>query len=347
MKFSEELLFFFSALGAFNGLLLSLYIFFALKPRQISNYFLGFLLFVLSIRVGKSVFLYFDWEGLAMIYLQIGLSACFFIGPAMYFYLRSIVAPHKAKILSKWHFGTLLLVTLGVGFIYPSETHPHLWWPYFSNVIYVVWLVYLIAALFPLRKVLKQIKYGNGKDRFRKIWVLSIFIGNAFVWIAYMTAPYTSYIIGALSFTFILYLLVLFLILNRKKTFAVFGKMAKYQDKKIDEAEVQLLSKKLEQLMEDEKVYINPDLKLSDVADKMNILPYTLSQLINDNLGKSFTNFINEHRIAEAKKIIQSNGNLKLEAIGYDCGFNSKSNFYAAFKKITGTTPSKFKNAVS
>ena len=53
----------------------------------ISNYFLGALLLVLSIRTSKSVFFYFN-DDLAGLYIHIGLIACFFIGPALYFYLK-------------------------------------------------------------------------------------------------------------------------------------------------------------------------------------------------------------------------------------------------------------------
>ena len=90
MSIGKELLFFFSALGAFNGLLLGLYFFFFAKKKYLVNYFLGALLLALSIRIGKSVFLYFDGK-LPRMYLQIGLSACFFIGPFLYFFTRSAI----------------------------------------------------------------------------------------------------------------------------------------------------------------------------------------------------------------------------------------------------------------
>ena len=95
--------------------------------------------------------------------------------------------------------------------------------------------------------------------------------------------------------------------------------------------------------MSDKKLYKDPDLKLPDVASQLNILPHRLSQFLNDNLGKSFTIYLNEHRIEFAKGLIASSPHLKLESIGYECGFNSKSTFYSTFKKLTGTTPAKFK----
>ena len=60
MNIGKELLFFFSTLGAFNGLVLGLYFFFFTRKKYLVNYFLGALLLALSIRIGKSAFLYFD-----------------------------------------------------------------------------------------------------------------------------------------------------------------------------------------------------------------------------------------------------------------------------------------------
>lgn len=61
----------------------------------------------------------------------------------------------------------------------------------------------------------------------------------------------------------------------------------------------------------------------------------------------SFSNYLNQNRIKEAQHIIKNNPNYSLEAISFDCGFNSKSAFYAAFKKHTGQTPSKYRDSLN
>ena len=83
---------------------------------------------------------------------------------------------------------------------------------------------------------------------------------------------------------------------------------------------------------------------LSDVAKKLQISVHQLSQLLNDNAGKSFPLFINEYRIEKAQQMLTASQHLTLESIGYECGFNSKSTFYTSFKKIMGTTPAKYKS---
>lgn len=131
MDANQALLFFFSALGAFNGLLMGFYFLFVAKPRHISNYFLGAFLISLSIRIGKSVFFYFN-QDLSYGYLQFGLTGCFFIGPFLYFYVKSVIDPggHIAKTW-KYHMAILVPIAIIVGLRYPFETYPELWRPYF------------------------------------------------------------------------------------------------------------------------------------------------------------------------------------------------------------------------
>ena len=95
-----------------------------------------------------------------------------------------------------------------------------------------------------------------------------------------------------------------------------------------------------------EELFRNANLKSSDLAKKIHITTHQLSQLLNDNLGKNFSVFINEYRINAAKSMLNNNSKLTLEAIGYECGFNSKSTFFTTFKKFVGTTPSQFKSAL-
>ncbi len=344
MEVSSELLFFFSALGAFNGILMGLYFLFYAKPRHKSNYFLGALLLTLSIRIGKSVFFYFN-DDLAGIYIHIGLIACALIGPALYFYLKSVIVP-EAPYPQEWkyHLGVLVPVLLLVSYFFPWQEYRPLWQYYILDIIYMEWLGYLVAAGFLMAKVYRQFRQRPDKLNSVEIWLISVFLGTVIIFIVYQSCAYTSYITGAVSFTFIFYLLVLLIIFNKKKDVILFKLPAKYGDKKIEAKEVSILTKQLAAVMHEEKLYKNPSLKLPDVAQKLNILPHRLSQLMNENLGKSFSLFINEYRVNEAKQQLLTNDNFTLEAIGYECGFNSKSSFYATFKKLAGTTPAKYKS---
>lgn len=343
MDTGKELLFFFSALGSFNGIILGVYFFFFTKKKYLTNYFLGALLFALSIRIGKSVFVYFD-PSLPKMYLQFGLTACFFIGPCLYYFLKSAVK--EVNVMPKsWKitllFWGMLIVTVGI--LYPYEDYPKLWGRSIINVIYLQWLVYIAFSGYTIRVILKKIIDPKQKTTPSEMWFAMLFLGNFLLFLFYflsiMGASAATYISGAVVFSFILYLIISIL-LYRKKTDDLFLlNNQKYSGRKIDSTEAQILWEKLEKIMSDKSLYKNPNLSLQDLSQEVNISSHQLSQFLNNNLGKNFTSFINEFRINEACKIITSNDKLTLESIGYDVGFNSKSTFFAAFKKHTGTTP--------
>jgi AraC-like DNA-binding protein len=101
---------------------------------------------------------------------------------------------------------------------------------------------------------------------------------------------------------------------------------------------------KLNKLMVNEKMFLNPQIKQAEVAKKLNTNTAYLSRIINDQLSSNFSDYINRFRINEAKKMILNNrqNNFTFEGIAQSVGFRSKSAFNLAFKKFTGKTPSQF-----
>ncbi|MDZ7935859.1 MAG: helix-turn-helix domain-containing protein [Emticicia sp.] len=113
------------------------------------------------------------------------------------------------------------------------------------------------------------------------------------------------------------------------------------------EREYEAMKSKIETLMLQEKLYLEPELSLSDLAQKLKTNTSVLSAAINSNFGKNFNDFVNEYRVEEFKKQIKlpANQNYTLLAVAFDCGFNSKATFNRAFKKFTGQSPSRFEEA--
>ncbi len=341
LLFDNKLIFFFSALGAFNSIVLSIYFLFFLKPVRRSNIFLGLLLAALSIRVWKSLFFYFN-PNLSKIYLQIGLSACFFIGPFLYFYLISKRPEKKERNRSIMIQLIILLgIVLTIGIIYPYQHHVSLWYTFYTY-INLQWLAYILLSAYIMKPVFRKIISRDQGLNYEDTWSISIFLGVFIIWLAYYTASYTSYISGALSFTFVFYLSGLLLFKKRKKEYVVSLKKEKYADSKIEEQAANDLVEKITDIMTEEELYKNSNLSLSILAKKLHIRPQLLSQILNNNLNKSFSQFINEYRIQAAKQLLTAHPDLKIEAIAEKCGYNSKSTFYTAFKKITNTTPAKY-----
>lgn len=108
--------------------------------------------------------------------------------------------------------------------------------------------------------------------------------------------------------------------------------------------ELSTLKVNLEQLMEQQKMYLDPNLSLGVLANAVILRPKQLSGLLNNMLGKSFYDFVNEYRIKDAKErlVDLQNKNLTIEAIANQSGFKSKSSFNNAFRKQTGITPREY-----
>lgn len=347
MELSKGMFFFFSALGAFNGLLLSSYFFFFAKKKTVAHYFLGALLLALSLRVGKSVLFYFDRD-LPKIYLQIGLSACFFIGPTLYFFLKSGLNSLKS-LPRNWGIHLLvlfLLISLG-GIILPYQQHPWVWNRVYVPIIYTEWAIYVLASGILMREVLKKVFFQRAAAKAYDLWMASIYLINVLIFAAFLWAYWGGlpYISAAITFSFALYVSV-FILLNRKKNDDLFPNTARLTAKKLSDEEVKLWLNKLEQLMHEKQVFRNPNLKLQDLAQELRLSPHQLSQFLNENLGKNFTQFINEYRIHEACKLLETDTLLSIEGIGDEVGFNSKSTFFSTFKKVKGMTPAKYRHHI-
>lgn len=344
------MLFFFSALGAFNGLFLSFYFGFFVKKKTKSTYFLAALLFVLSVRVTKSTFMTFV-PGISSAFIQVGLSACLLIGPFLYLYIKSVTKKGQSP---KWrwliHVLPVIVVMTILGYYFPYREHRYLWQRqadgYMAWVLFSQWLAYIVLAARMTRHSFKQVFSKSQQASNLDIWLVNIIIGMGVVWLAYFTNGYTSYIVGAISFSFSFYVTLLIWVFRRRKSHLFFEGGGKYGGNKVSPNIPSDLTANLEQLFKERGLHKNSDLKLQDVAKALQVKPYILSQFLNNVLGKSFSTLINEYRVASAEEMIRTDNLLTLEAIGQECGFKSNSSFYTAFKKIQGQTPAKFKQSI-
>ena len=96
-----------------------------------------------------------------------------------------------------------------------------------------------------------------------------------------------------------------------------------------------------------EKPYLNPELNMHMLSEALDVPKHQLTEVLNSEIGKNFFCFVNEYRVeAVKKKLMNNRRNYSVEAIGYECGFNSKSTFYTVFRQITGMTPAEFESSI-
>lgn len=95
----------------------------------------------------------------------------------------------------------------------------------------------------------------------------------------------------------------------------------------------------------DNQRYLDPNLSLEELANELDMSTSHLSKLINNYSDYNFSDYINSLRIQQAKKLLNDNSFCRytIVSIGLECGFNSKSTFYSAFKKFTSQTPSEYR----
>ncbi|SDL84317.1 Helix-turn-helix domain-containing protein [Catalinimonas alkaloidigena] len=124
---------------------------------------------------------------------------------------------------------------------------------------------------------------------------------------------------------------------------------AKYQRSALKEEETAVYHERLLRHMQHARPYRQSTLTIQELADQLELPRHHLSQLINEQLGKNFYDFVNGYRVEEAKQLLwdEEYRHLTILGIAEEAGFNSKATFNAVFKKQTGQTPSEFmrKNA--
>lgn len=108
--------------------------------------------------------------------------------------------------------------------------------------------------------------------------------------------------------------------------------------------EISRLNKRLQTLLDNKQIYNNPDLHLSEVALMLGTNRSYLSRLINDEMGTSFCELINDYRVKHAKSLLDNlDEKISLDEIASMSGFNSTSSFYRTFKEKTGLSPGKYR----
>lgn len=321
-----------SCLGIAQAVFLCLYLLTLKKGNRKANLFLAFVLLGLTIRIGKSILnVYLDldpWQR------NLGLSGVLMVGPFLWFYGRLLF--HKPKVFLSHNYWHLLPFVLFVGFckFIPNGSGS------FPNLGYLTVFLHLLTYL-----VLSLTLSVNHKSKAKKsvwVWYRNLVIGVFLIWTFYVgnligLIPY--YIGGAIFFSFLLY--VFSFILLKQPVFA----LEKYRNSSIDTSSSKKYMQEIRMLFENKKLYLNSELNMTQVAEKIGIPSRDVSQVINENENQNFSEFVNNYRIQKAKNLLidPTYAREKIATIAYDCGFGNVTSFNLAFKVATQLTPSQYR----
>lgn len=204
------------------------------------------------------------------------------------------------------------------------------------STIYYSFLSYRIIKVFPTFKSIR-----NSYERSLLFLFVLLYDIYIFIWILTNYLIVDTTIKGYLKSYYFIYFIISIATLL-KVNFIKNELETNVSDNSVfDEIELRLNQKIFQ-----EQIYLNPKLNLNSLAKELGTNEKYLSQFINKTYNKNFSLFLNEFRIEFAKQTLVDIefSNYTLEAIGALSGFNSKTSFNSTFKKITGETPSEYKN---
>ena len=301
------------------------------------------------------------------------------LGPLFYLYSKRLLLVNSKKQFQVLHFLPFLLFTIILPFFFakPLSSHsidygmlslfrydfPNITWiQHFYTYLFILQflhvLVYLILSIKNFRNVSLTFKenYSNMSNIYIKwLKLLSVAIGIIIIFtlLYYSILLDKPYYRRHMDYIYMLPMVLLVYFI----AYIALRKPLLFHDKenllpikkKYDQSNLELstaLSYKEEiiKVMKDKKLYQKPDLKLSDLAESLEISPKHLSQTINEQFSKSFYDLINYYRIEDAKaKLLDPENDLSIIQIAYDVGFNNKTSFNNYFKKLTKLTPKAFR----
>ena len=103
-----------------------------------------------------------------------------------------------------------------------------------------------------------------------------------------------------------------------------------------------LLLQRISQLMEQQQVFLNSELKIQDVADALGTNRTYISNSIKDAHGCSFTQYVNTYRVDYAQKMLRQHPDTKMSEVWTTSGFSTEVSFFRTFKTIVGMTPKEW-----
>lgn len=287
------------------------------------------------------------------------------LGPLIFFYVRKIARPdckfsHKDLV----HFIPLLL-ELGAHALevkeslrtgaetYHTQTFQQLN-PVLSLLAFSSVIIYLYASHRLIEHFYRRLKFIEG-DRHRTglRWLHNLLIVFAMfwlLWIPFTAADHLYYHQLNIHVYYPLYLLLAVFIIRMavvaflRPQVIIPVKTPSYS-KSSQTSELRQKGIWLKKAMATGQYYLDPELNLRSLAEKLELHPNELSRIINIALRKSFNDFINEYRVVEAARKMQDSAydRITLLGIAFDSGFNSKSTFHRIFKELTGKSPAEYK----
>lgn len=355
-------LFFLLVLGIAQGLFLVVALRRIEQRNTAANRFLSvFILLIALTMIGRMV-ANSTWVERIPNLLAFPDAIIYLYGPFLYFYFHKLF--HQAPVRRPWiHFlpGAIYLtweVLMALDQYVAGVTLPFVYVNHWGALVEgtallqntVYWALFVSMFRRYIRRSDNQFAYSQYPAYLKTILVL---IGIILVlwsyayatWAFWTPHPLTwvSYRGVWLTLSFISYVLAYFAILQ-PDLFKLPPEPVPPVAQGMEEVELRQLKATVHQIMCVRQSYLAPKLKLAELAEQVQVSPHVLSRVINEGYGQNFSDFVNQYRVEAFIDLAQQDGreHYTLLALAYEAGFNSKTTFHTAFKKVTGMTPGAY-----
>lgn len=349
-------------LGAFHGFFLSIILFARGNGLKTANLWFGLIIVIFSYALLEFTLL-LSGQIRDVIHVFSGyVPLMFLLGPFLLFFTReSITSSRKLKGVDLLHLIPFLLIFISFIPFYTLTADAKLSIleslyerteavPRTVLAFNAAFFIHLGTYLFISRKTLKNAELGPSQMRKVKARVqnlsitLIVFFIIAFLCFIFVTFPVrwrleVHYVLIVL-FSLLIYFVSYRLLLSKEgQTF----RSTPYAGKTLIQHKLQ--KEQLNELLANERPFLNSEIKLQDLASELGVSRHDLSQFVNQHYQTNFSGLMNQLRVKEAKRLLSADNSSKLLAIAFDSGFSNQANFIRVFKQYTSMTPSEFRDS--
>ena len=292
------------------------------------------------------------------------------LGPCTFLFFRAIIYQKELIWKDLFHFIPFVLLVLVIPFFSAQElSHRQIHYgmlavfdhrpktttafEYFYSTVFYIQFIHLLCYLLYNNHIIYNYK-SRLKEQFSNlghwIWlrafntllIIALVSTCFFMYLIFFSQSYTRMLdyIYVLPFGILIYTIGLYLTKKRWSK----APEVKHMSDVTKNLDLEKLKNRLEYVMTSERPFLNPELRLQDLADLCNISKHELSYFLNQYMGVSFFDFINQKRVSQVKSDLLKSANDKtLLQIAFDAGFNNKTSFVNAFKKFEKCTPSQYR----
>jgi len=325
-----QLLIGFSVVSA--AVLLFAYVFFLDQMRKSTIGIVSCTVLLLALAVLQLCHLNFLHSGADLFRLEIYVVPLLTTPPAFYFFSKEILLPDSRNSA----FQLVHFLPLAISIAVPASIIAPI--AFAIGAAYSLWFTQIVYGM---RRHVSRFKFEMfffGFFAVLAVLVLLLGIFTAFIEPSIFYVAYSNLI--GVAFVLIVAALIVFPeILSDISDAANLS----YASSTLNDVDVEMVVARLEKLMSVDKIFQNESLNLASLADAMSLSSHQLSELINTQFGVGFSRYVRMQRVEEAKRLLHEDARSSILSISLMTGFKSQSNFYAAFREITGEAPGRYR----